>query len=90
MGQWDEARAWTRSALGLWGVTRGPGEEHPVGVRDMRGAPLFIVANWRKNHAISMTTFTDEFDLGESLEARLKLLRKSGVPPAGLEMNCRC
>ena len=88
MGQWEQAKTLTRSALGLWVVTGSSGKERSVGVSRMRGTPLFTVANWRKNHVISVTTFTDDLDIGESFEAWLKLLQSSGVPSAGWKFNC--
>ena len=73
MGQWEQAKTLTRSALGLWVVTRRSGKERSVGVSRMRGTPLFTVANWRKNHVISVTTFTDELDLGESARSAVEI-----------------
>ena len=86
MGQWDQAKILTRSALGLWVVTCSSGKERSVGVNRKRGTPLFTVANWRKNHVISMTTFTDDLDIGESVRSAVETAAIERRTLSGLEI----
>ena len=86
MGQWEQAKTLTRSALGLRVVTCSSGKERSVGVNRMRGTPLFTVANWRKNHVISVTTFIDDLDIGESVRSAVETAAIERRTFSGLEI----
>lgn len=86
MGQWEQAKTLTRSALGLWVVTCSSGKERSVGINRMRGTPLFTVANWRKNHVISVTTLINDLDIGESVRSAVETAAIERRTISGLEI----
>ena len=69
---------------GLWVVTCSSGKNVRL-VSTARGT-LFTVANWRKNHVISMTTFTDDLDIGESVRSAVETAAIERRTLSGLEI----
>ena len=79
---------WSPSRTGFpsW---RGPGLDvkHLVRISGKLGTLRFRVANWPKNHAITVTELTEDFDFGESLQSGFETVSNEWLTTATLKVS---